>query len=100
MANLVDLAAARQWVGRLGFDAADEGLSGHPPTTVLSGTGVPLGALTRLGTLADLLDVHPSGTWPPVDGAFRLFATLSQELAHLCHGIEQPTRSPPTSTGG
>ena len=52
MANLVGLAAARQWAGRrLGFDAAGEGLAGHPPIIVVSSTEIHLSAVKCLGTL-------------------------------------------------
>lgn len=37
MANLVGLAAGRQWVGeRMGFDPARDGLGGHPPVPVVA----------------------------------------------------------------
>jgi glutamate/tyrosine decarboxylase-like PLP-dependent enzyme len=52
MANLVGLIAARQWAGRrLGFDAAADGLAGHPPIVVVSSTEIHLSALKCLGTL-------------------------------------------------
>ena len=52
MANLVGLAAARQWAGRrLGFDAAGEGLAGHPPIIVVSSTEIHLSAVKCFGTL-------------------------------------------------
>nr|WP_287668468.1 pyridoxal-dependent decarboxylase [Accumulibacter sp.] len=52
MANLVGLIAARQWAGRrLGFDAAADGLAGHPPLIVVSSTEIHLSALQCLGTL-------------------------------------------------
>ena len=52
MANLVGLIAARQWAGRrLGFDAAADGLAGHPPLIVVSSTEIHLSALKCLGTL-------------------------------------------------
>jgi len=52
MANMVGLAAARQWAGaRLGFDAAADGLGGHLPLAVLSSTEIHSSALKALGTL-------------------------------------------------
>lgn len=52
MANLVGLAAARQWAGeRLGFDSAVEGLAGNPPIPVVSSTAIHASAVKALGTL-------------------------------------------------
>jgi glutamate/tyrosine decarboxylase-like PLP-dependent enzyme len=52
MSNLVGLAAARQWAGRkLGFDAAADGLAGHPPIPVLSSAEIHASAIKCLGTL-------------------------------------------------
>lgn len=52
ISNLVGLAAARQWAGRmLGFDAAADGLSGHPVIPVLSSTEIHASAVKSLGTL-------------------------------------------------
>ena len=52
MANLVGLASARQWAGkRLGFDAARDGLGGHPPIPVLASTEIHSSALKALATL-------------------------------------------------
>jgi glutamate/tyrosine decarboxylase-like PLP-dependent enzyme len=52
LANLVGLAAARQWAGtRLGFDAAEDGLAGHPPIPVISSTEIHASARKALGTL-------------------------------------------------
>lgn len=52
MANLVGLAAARQWAGsHLGFDATADGLGGHPPLPVVSSTEIHSSALKALGTL-------------------------------------------------
>jgi len=52
MANLVGLAAARQWAGRkLGFDAAADGLGGNPVITVVSSTEIHASAIKCLGTL-------------------------------------------------
>jgi glutamate/tyrosine decarboxylase-like PLP-dependent enzyme len=52
MSNLVGLAAARQWGGRrLGFDAASDGLGGHPPIQVVSSAEIHASAVKCLGTL-------------------------------------------------
>ena len=52
MSNLVGLAAARQWAaGKLGFDAAADGLAGHPPLHVVSSTTIHASAIKALGTL-------------------------------------------------
>jgi glutamate/tyrosine decarboxylase-like PLP-dependent enzyme len=52
MSNLVGLAAARQWAaGRLGFDAAADGLGGQPRLTVVSSTELHASARKALGTL-------------------------------------------------
>ncbi len=52
MANLVGLAAGRQWVGRqLGFDPADDGLGGHPPIRVISSTEIHASARKALAIL-------------------------------------------------
>ena len=52
MANLIGLAAARQWAGRqLGFDAAADGLAGQPPITVVASAQIHLSAVKCLGTL-------------------------------------------------
>ena len=52
MANLVGLAAARQWAGgRLGFDPAVDGLGGKPVIPVVSSTEIHSSAVKALGTL-------------------------------------------------
>jgi len=52
MANLVGLAAARQWAGeRLGFDPAADGLAGRPPIPVLSSTEIHASARKSLAAL-------------------------------------------------
>ncbi|MGE3798200.1 MAG: aspartate aminotransferase family protein, partial [Thermomicrobiales bacterium] len=52
MAHLVGLAVARQWASRqLGFDAAADGLGGHPPIPVLSSTEIHSSAIKSLSTL-------------------------------------------------
>ncbi len=52
MANLVGLAAARQWAGaRLGFDPALDGLAGKPALPVLASTEIHASALKALAIL-------------------------------------------------
>ena len=52
MANLIGLAAARQWAGeRLGFDPAADGLGGRPAIPVVSSTEIHSSARKALGTL-------------------------------------------------
>lgn len=52
MSNLVGLAAARQWAGeQLGFDAAEDGLAGHPVIPVISSSEIHASARKALGTL-------------------------------------------------
>ncbi len=50
--NLIGLAAARQWAStKLGFDAANDGLSGNPPIHVVSSTAIHASAVKALSTL-------------------------------------------------
>jgi glutamate/tyrosine decarboxylase-like PLP-dependent enzyme len=52
LSNLVGLAAARQWAaGTLGFDAAADGLGGHPPIPVVSSAAIHASARKALGNL-------------------------------------------------
>lgn len=52
MSNLVGLAAGRQWVAaKLGFDAARDGLGGHPAIPVISSTEIHASTIKSLGTL-------------------------------------------------
>jgi glutamate/tyrosine decarboxylase-like PLP-dependent enzyme len=52
MANLSGLAAARQWAAeQMGFDAAQEGLGGHPPIPVIASTEIHQSAIKALGIL-------------------------------------------------
>ncbi|CAN5704880.1 pyridoxal-dependent decarboxylase [soil metagenome] len=51
-ANLIGLAAARQWAGtRRGFDPAAEGLGGQPAIPVVSSTEIHMSARKSLSTL-------------------------------------------------
>jgi glutamate/tyrosine decarboxylase-like PLP-dependent enzyme len=52
IANLVGIAAARQWAGeRLGFDPSHDGLSGNPAIPVISTVEIHASAKKVLGTL-------------------------------------------------
>lgn len=52
MAHVVGLAAARQWAsGKLGFDAAIDGLGGNPAIPVISSTEIHASAVKSLSTL-------------------------------------------------
>lgn len=52
MANLVGLGAARQWASeRMGFDAATDGLGGHPAIRVAASEAIHASAVKSLGTL-------------------------------------------------
>ncbi|HLT20958.1 MAG TPA: pyridoxal-dependent decarboxylase [Thermomicrobiales bacterium] len=142
-ANLIGLAAARQWAGiQRGFDPAEDGLGGQPPIPVISSTEIHMSARKSLSTLglgraslrtvpaidgrvdvgaleraldetdgacivvanagevntgafdpldeiADLCERHPSEAWLHVDGAFGLFAALTESKANLLGGIER-----------
>jgi glutamate/tyrosine decarboxylase-like PLP-dependent enzyme len=73
MANLVGLAAARQWAGeRLGFDAAADGLAGQPPIPVIASTELHASARKALGILG--LGRNAVRTIPAPEGALDLEA--------------------------
>ncbi|MFN8593397.1 MAG: pyridoxal-dependent decarboxylase [Thermomicrobiales bacterium] len=142
MANLVGLASARQWASHhLGFDAAGDGLGGHPAISVVSSTEIHQSALKALAVLGlgranitlvpapggavdlDAFDQvlagiqspvivvgnagevnsgafdnlqglgercasHAPGAWLHVDGAFGLYAALSDRHRSYLDGIE------------
>jgi glutamate/tyrosine decarboxylase-like PLP-dependent enzyme len=51
-AHLVGMGAARQWAGhKLGFDASEDGLGGHPAIPVISSTEIHASAIKSLSTL-------------------------------------------------
>ena len=73
MANLVGLAAARQWASQqLGFDAARDGLGGHPAITVISSTEIHASAVKALATLG--IGRSSVQRLPAPDGALELTA--------------------------
>jgi glutamate/tyrosine decarboxylase-like PLP-dependent enzyme len=79
MANLVGLAAARQWAGgRLGFDPSRDGLAGQPAIPVVSTTEIHASARKVLGTLG--LGRANAVALPAPEGAVDPDA-LSAELA-------------------
>jgi len=81
MANLTGLAAARQWAGqRLGFDAAQDGLGGHPPITVVASTEIHASAVKSLGTLG--IGRGSVRRLPAIHGALDL-AALDAALAEI-----------------
>lgn len=52
MSNLAGLAAARQWASeQLGFDAANDGLAGHPAIAIVSSTEIHASARKALANL-------------------------------------------------
>jgi len=81
MSNLVGLGAARQWAGdRLGFDAAADGLAGHPPIAVVSSTEIHASARKALASLG--LGRSSVRTLPAPGGRIDLVA-LRDTLAAL-----------------
>lgn len=80
-ANLVGLAAARQWAGmELGFDPSADGLGGKPPIPVVSSTEIHASAKKALGTLG--LGRDSVRTVPAIEGSVDLDA-LERELASI-----------------
>jgi glutamate/tyrosine decarboxylase-like PLP-dependent enzyme len=81
MAHVVGLAAARQWAAaRLGFDAARDGLSGHPPIPVLSSTEIHASAIKSLSTLG--FGRNTVRKLPAIQGSLDL-AALDEALASI-----------------
>jgi glutamate/tyrosine decarboxylase-like PLP-dependent enzyme len=81
MANLVGLAAGRQWVGeRLGFDPAREGLGGRPPIPVVASELVHASVRKALATLGlGRESIHEV----PVHGGVMDVAALRATLARI-----------------
>jgi glutamate/tyrosine decarboxylase-like PLP-dependent enzyme len=81
MANLVGLAAGRQWAGeRLGFDPASDGLGGNPPIPIVSSAAIHASAIKAIGTLG--LGRNSVRKVPAPEGFVDL-AALEQELAKI-----------------
>jgi glutamate/tyrosine decarboxylase-like PLP-dependent enzyme len=72
-AHLVGLGAARQWASnQLGFDAAADGLGGHPAIPVLSSTEIHASAIKSLSTLG--FGRSSVRKLPAIDGALDVAA--------------------------
>lgn len=79
--NLIGLAAARQWAsGRLGFDAAEDGLSGNPAIHVVSSSAIHASAVKSLGTLG--LGRATTTLLPTTDGTIDVHA-LQEHLRNV-----------------
>lgn len=80
-ANLIGLAAARQWAGtQRGFDPADDGLGGQAPIPVISSTEIHMSARKCLATLG--LGRSSLTTIPAIDGQVNLDA-LERALSEI-----------------
>jgi len=76
--------------GRLdvpGFQRALEALDGNPAIVVVNAGEVNAGEFDPVADMIDLARRH--NCWVHVDGAFGLFARLSQRTAHLVEGVER-----------
>jgi glutamate/tyrosine decarboxylase-like PLP-dependent enzyme len=81
---------ARDGVGRLdveGLEAALAALDGAPSIVIGSAGEVNAGDFDPLATMADLAERY--GAWFHVDGAFGLFAAVSDRTRHLVEGVER-----------
>jgi glutamate/tyrosine decarboxylase-like PLP-dependent enzyme len=81
---------ARDGVGRLDVEALDAALAaldGAPAIVIGSAGEVNAGDFDPLAAMADLCERH--GAWFHVDGAFGLFAGLSDRTRHLVGGVER-----------
>src|SRR6476661_9020185 len=81
---------ARDGVGRLdveALEAALAGLDGAPSIVIGSAGEVNAGDFDPIATMADLAERY--GAWFHVDGAFGLFAALSERTRHLVEGIDR-----------
>ncbi len=77
-------------VGRLDLDAlqgALEALGGAPSIVIASAGEVNAGDFDPIARMADLAERH--GAWLHVDGAFGLFAAVSDRTRHLLEGVER-----------
>jgi glutamate/tyrosine decarboxylase-like PLP-dependent enzyme len=80
----------RDGVGRLDLDALErelKGLGGSPAVVIASAGEVNAGDFDPLPAIAELAERF--GAWLHVDGAFGLFAALSDRTRHLVEGIER-----------
>jgi glutamate/tyrosine decarboxylase-like PLP-dependent enzyme len=81
---------ARDGAGRLDLDALDRELrtlGGAPAVVIASAGEVNAGDFDPLPAMADLAERY--GAWLHVDGAFGLFAALSDRSRHLVEGVER-----------
>jgi glutamate/tyrosine decarboxylase-like PLP-dependent enzyme len=81
---------ARDGVGRLdveGLEAALAALDGAPSIVIGSAGEVNAGDFDPLATMAELAERY--GAWFHVDGAFGLFAAVSDRTRHLVEGVER-----------
>jgi glutamate/tyrosine decarboxylase-like PLP-dependent enzyme len=81
---------ARDAIGRLDVDALDRelaGLGGAPAVLIASAGEVNAGDFDPIDAMADLAERH--GAWLHVDGAFGLFAAVSDRTRHLLSGLER-----------
>jgi glutamate/tyrosine decarboxylase-like PLP-dependent enzyme len=60
-----------------------------PVLVVANAAEVNSGAFDDLNGMIDIARAHPDGAWVHVDGAFGLFARLSQRTRHFVDGIER-----------
>lgn len=70
------------------FERALQAVVG-PVIVVANAAEVNTGAFDDLAGIADRCEAHPGGAWIHVDGAFGLFAALSERTAHILTGLER-----------
>jgi glutamate/tyrosine decarboxylase-like PLP-dependent enzyme len=81
---------ARDGVGRLDLEALERelaALKGAPAVVIASAGEVNAGDYDPLEAMADLAERY--GAWLHVDGAFGLFAAVSDRTRHLVRGLER-----------
>jgi len=81
---------ARDPIGRLDEHALErelKALGGAPALVIASAGEVNAGDFDPLDVMAELADRH--GAWLHVDGAFGLFAAVSERTRHLLDGLER-----------
>ena len=81
---------ARDPVGRVDLEALDRelaALGGAPAVVIASAGEVNAGDFDPIDAMADLAERY--GAWLHVDGAFGLFAAVSERTRHLVAGVER-----------
>jgi glutamate/tyrosine decarboxylase-like PLP-dependent enzyme len=81
---------ARDPIGRLDLEALErelQALGGAPAVLIASAGEVNAGDFDPIDAMADLAERH--GAWLHVDGAFGLFAAVSDRTNHLVEGLER-----------